>query len=344
MTYDNASDEEENEYTAYLVQYDFEQGTIKTHNVEDVSLIVAFSDGGCGWSIQVTPCNGYRSPHNASNPETWSNCLASIKPIMVMTENLCEDGISGGTTIVIYDGNVDTGTGNDDDDPPVDDSPDLGNDDGNTTVDPNTPVGGNGTNDTSQNSDDIDMVTQIIKNPNTEIFEFNAEEMIFEEGDKPLEEYDNKCAGINRIWQLSQANGDEYAGVLTTDGAILITQQLNPSGGGISGIYNFNGNTYYQYPASQGSPSRTYAGQLFASGRYFIPIVSSIHSHTPCINDGSDGITNNIINDDKAFASHYSNINHFIIGCNAIGQFNGSSNQAFNILNGSLNSICNNVN
>jgi hypothetical protein len=38
------------------------------------------------------------------------------------------------------------------------------------------------------------------------------------------------------------------------------------------------------------------------------------------------------------------NINHYIIGCNAIGQFNGSSNLPFNISNGSLNRICDNVN
>ena len=173
---------------------------------------------------------------------------------------------------------------------------------------------------------------------------FNEDEMIFDEGDKPLEEFDNKCNGINRIWSLSQASGDEFAAVLTSDGAILITQQLNPNGGGISGIYNFNGNTYYQYPASQGSPARTYAGQLYASGRYFIPISATLHSHTPCINDGTDGIKNNIINDDKAFASHYPKVNHYIIGCNAIGQFNGSSNQPFNINNGNLNNNCNKIN
>lgn len=151
------------------------------------------------------------------------------------------------------------------------------------------------------------------------------------------------CDGVERIWQLNQQNGDEYVGVLTTDGAILIMQQLNPNGGGITGIYNHNGNTYYQYPTSQGAPSRTYAGQIIASGKYFIPIVASIHSHAPCLNDGTDG-TGNTINDDQAFANHYSNINHFIIGCNAIGQFNGSSNQAYNISNGSLSSICNNIN
>ncbi|WP_289021961.1 hypothetical protein [uncultured Salegentibacter sp.] len=178
----------------------------------------------------------------------------------------------------------------------------------------------------------------------TGAFSFNLNEMIFDEGDKPLEEYDDKCTGISRVWELSQRDGDEYAAVLTLDGAILITQQLGTRGGGISGIYNYNGTTYYQYPASQGRPSRTYSGQLNSSDRYFIPIIATMHSHTPCINDGTNGITNNTINDDQNFANYYPNINHYIIGCNAVGQFNGSSNQVFNVHTGNLNTICNNIN
>lgn len=166
----------------------------------------------------------------------------------------------------------------------------------------------------------------------------------YDDGDKPIYENENKCNGLNQLWTYSQNSGDEYAAVLTADGAILITQQLNTASGGISGIYEFNGITYYQYPTSQGAPSRTYQGQLESVGRYFIPIVATIHSHTPCLNDGTDGITNNTINDDQNFASHYPNINHYIIGCNAIGEFNGNSNQAFNIQTGNLSSTCNNIN
>ena len=167
---------------------------------------------------------------------------------------------------------------------------------------------------------------------------------ITDDGFKPIYEDDNKCNGVNQLWNYSQSSGDEYAAVLTTDGAILITQQLNTTGGGISGIYEFNGNTYYQYPTSQGAPSRTYQGQLISSGRYFIPISATLHSHTPCLNDGTDGITNNTINDDQNFAQRFSNIKHYIIGCNAIGEFNGNSNQAFNIQTGNLSSTCHNIN
>ncbi|RAV27386.1 hypothetical protein, partial [Sinomicrobium soli] len=180
--------------------------------------------------------------------------------------------------------------------------------------------------------------------PGNGSFEFNLDLVYYDEGDKPLYEYNDKCTGITSLWQLSEDSGNEFAAVLTNDGAILIIQEVNSNGGGINGIYQYAGNTYYQYPMSQGSPSRTYAGQIQSARRYFIPIKATIHSHTPCINDGSDGITNNIINDDKNFASHYSAINHYIIGCSAIGQYNGSSNQAFNIQHGNLSTLCNNVN
>lgn len=173
---------------------------------------------------------------------------------------------------------------------------------------------------------------------------FNQNLIYFGEGIKPIYENDNKCLGIQEMWSMSQNSGDEFAAVLTTDGAILITQQLNPTGRGFGGIYEFNGTTYYQYPISDGPPSRTYSGQIESAGRYFIPISATIHSHTPCISDGTDGITNNTINDDQNFASHYQNANHYIIGCNSIGQFNNSSNQAFNIQNGNLNILCNNIN
>ncbi len=177
-----------------------------------------------------------------------------------------------------------------------------------------------------------------------EEIKFDENLVFYEEGVKPIYEFDNKCGGIQKIWSLSQSSGNEFAAVLTTDGAILITQQLNSNGGGMSGIYEHNGKTYYQYPISLGAPSRDYSGQLQSAGRYFIPIKATIHSHTPCLNDGTDGITNNNIDDDQNFASNYSGVNHFILGCEAIGQFNGNSNNAFNIQNGNLNTLCNNIN
>ena len=180
---------------------------------------------------------------------------------------------------------------------------------------------------------EVDFEEQII---------FNENDLIYEDGVKPLFEYEDKCEGLIALWELSQS-GNEFAGVLTTNGSFLITQELDPNGGGLGGIYNLNGQTYYQYPIAEGAPSGAYSGMLESVGRYFIPITTTVHSHSPCITDGTDGITNNIINDDMNFASNYPNATHFIIGCDAIGQFDGASNQAFNIELGDLSELCANI-
>ena len=46
---------------------------------------------------------------------------------------------------------------------------------------------------------------------------FDPAKVYYDEGDRPLEEYDDKCEGISRMWTLSQ-NGNEYSAVLTKDG------------------------------------------------------------------------------------------------------------------------------
>lgn len=177
--------------------------------------------------------------------------------------------------------------------------------------------------------------------PNGIIFDLNN--VLIEEGKKPLKEFDDKCIGMNEVWDMSKNSNNEYAAVITIDGAILITQELNHTGGGIGGIYSFDGNTYYQYPTNLGAPSRTYLGQIVASNRYFIPITSTIHTHSPCLSDGTNGISEQMIPRDKLFAQNYPDINHYIIGCSAIGEFNGTRNSAFNIQIGSLSTLCSNL-
>ncbi|GGG33964.1 hypothetical protein GCM10011344_38450 [Dokdonia pacifica] len=176
-------------------------------------------------------------------------------------------------------------------------------------------------------------------------FAYDFNNVFYDEGDKPLAEYDDKCEGIIELWSLSQ-NGNEWFSVLTLDGAILITQEGNNNGVAVQGLYEHNGITYYQYDAEQGSPNRTYEGQIFAQqlNKYFIPIVATVHSHTPCIQDGTDGVSNNIIEDDQQMAGIFDEINHYIIGCNAIAQFDGNSNQTFNVQLGDLDDLCNNIN
>jgi hypothetical protein len=174
-------------------------------------------------------------------------------------------------------------------------------------------------------------------------FMFYADSITSGEGGKPIEEYDDKCAGVCRLWELSLETGNEYFAVLTLDSALLITQQLSPHGGGITGLYNYNGTTYYQYLISWGSPARTYTGQFSRVNRYFITIVATIHTHPLCVNDGTDGITNFILKRDQKFAAAYPNVNHYIVGCGAIGQLSGNSSKAFNIQSGNLDTLCNNL-
>lgn len=174
-------------------------------------------------------------------------------------------------------------------------------------------------------------------------FKFVKSNSFYDDGDKPLHEFDNKCDGILKIWELSKLNKTEYSAVITIDGAVLITQKLKANGGGISGIYEYNGITYYQYPSSQGLPNRTYSGQLTSTGRYFILIRATIHSHTPCIKDGTDGLSENLIKDDQNFAKQYTLVKHYIIGCSSVGEFNGSSDTVYNIKNDKLINLCSNI-
>lgn len=173
---------------------------------------------------------------------------------------------------------------------------------------------------------------------------FDADNVEYEDGIKPIYETDDKCEGIEEMWKRSIETGDEFVAVLTNDNAILIIQQLDTHGGGFNGMYEFDNKTYYQYPVSLGSPVRSYSGQIISSSRYFIPIKATIHTHAPCLRDGTDGITGRQIDDDKIFGSKYPCSNHYIIGCGKIGQFNGLSNSAFNIESGLLSDTCNKIN
>lgn len=170
-------------------------------------------------------------------------------------------------------------------------------------------------------------------------------------GQKPLAEFSstNKCNGVVGMWNMGiQNNNYEVYGVLTTNGSLLITQ-ISPSstGGQFDGLYNWedgNGNTktYYWYPAGN-DPMPQYPGTTKIGGRYFIPISSTIHTHTPCVLDGSDGITGRSGDDDFPMASKFPSIKHYVIGCDGkTAEFN--SNSYFNIKNGPLTTSCNGIN
>jgi len=98
---------------------------------------------------------------------------------------------------------------------------------------------------------------------------------------------------------------------------------------------------YYPYPKSQGATSLSYGGMIENNSYYFIPVEASIHTHTPCRQDGSDGVSHAVGSEDKQFAAQYPGINHWVVGCGAIAQYNGNNNNFYNKSSGSLSSICN---
>lgn len=196
---------------------------------------------------------------------------------------------------------------------------------------------------TGNNSNNVDCGDDYVFDTVTNecVLFFDENEMTEGEGVKPLKEFDDKCTGLEELWAMSSDSGNEIGAVLTNDGAILIIKEGEKDGITWPGLYNFGEKVYYQYPTSQGAPTRTYSGQVIRANRYFIPIRATIHSHTPCLTDGTDGITNREIREDKQVATKHVNIKHFIVGCNAIGQFKSTRSNAFNIQNGDLSTLCN---
>ena len=169
---------------------------------------------------------------------------------------------------------------------------------------------------------------------------FNPNNMIL--GPKPLSEYQNKCTGIQNIWNGYPSN--EVSGYITSDGKIIVTNIVSFSGGAVAGTYTYNGTTYYPYPEVHGAPSQNYSGLLHQAGYYFIPVVASFHTHSPCLSDGTDGTSHVVGNDDKTRAQASPNIRHWAIGCGSVAQFNGSNSSFFNKSTGNLSSICSNLN
>jgi len=165
-------------------------------------------------------------------------------------------------------------------------------------------------------------------------------------GKKPLKEYNTKCNGLQDMWNSYPNN--EVLGYITADGKVILTDILSQNGGSASGLYEHKGTSYYSYPASQGKPSQDYAGMRKVGSSsnpyYLIPVSASVHTHSPCRSDGSNGISHQVGNEDKAFASSHNLIKHWVIGCDAIGEYNGTNDSFFNKKIGNINQTCKQIN
>ncbi|HVW99149.1 MAG TPA: hypothetical protein VHA52_01700, partial [Candidatus Babeliaceae bacterium] len=160
-------------------------------------------------------------------------------------------------------------------------------------------------------------------------------------GTKPIAEYPDKCSGAQGIWTMATNNNKEVFGVMTADSQFMAVAMIGFEGGQFGGIYDEYGTEYYTYPDSLGLPSQTYSGMIHSAGQYFIPIIATIHTHNPCVVDGTDGVTNgNLSPEDIQLENNYTTINHYIIGCDALGKLNAGYNQAFLLATGTLSNTC----
>lgn len=163
------------------------------------------------------------------------------------------------------------------------------------------------------------------------------------DGVKPLEEYTTVCGGVQGIWNSSLAVKKETVGVITADNKFIYIAQVGYAGGSWGGLYTYQGQAYYTYPDSQGYPNQSYAGIIHSAGQYFIPIKGTVHTHSPCVDDGTDGVTSvNLSDGDQQLAARYPNLKHYIIGCDAVGQFSTSNGNGSPTLlgTGNLSTTC----
>jgi len=156
-------------------------------------------------------------------------------------------------------------------------------------------------------------------------------------GPKPLKEYNDKCEGLKDIWNSYPDN--EVYGYVTADGRFLMTDVTSFTGGKVSGVYQYGETIYYVFPDTNGPPSGTYAGIQHVLNKYFIPVVASVHTHSPCRTDGTNGVSHEVSKPDRDLATEYPKLRNFVIGCGAIAEFNKET-KFFNVRTGTLDNNC----
>lgn len=153
-------------------------------------------------------------------------------------------------------------------------------------------------------------------------------------GRKPAYGSEDRCGFAENMWSRSLASGNEYFGVVTKNGEYLITQEQGVSGGNVNGIFNSSdGRVYYYYPRVDGEPSvisQSEPGRIGNVNVWAVEIKATVHTHTPCISDGTDGVSHLVGSDDHALAGSLSSLRHYVIGCNATAEFNGTNDEFYN--------------
>lgn len=177
-------------------------------------------------------------------------------------------------------------------------------------------------------------------------FPINSESLPYGMGPKPIKEYstDNRCAGLQAMWNDYPNN--EAVGFVTKDGKLIVTGVVSNDGGGFKGLYRYANPVteldeyYYTYPVAEGAPSLIYDGMLTRGDNYFIPVSASVHTHTPCRADGTNGVSHTVSDADQDLATKYPALKNWVIGCDAIAQFDNSSSNFFNTHTGPISTTC----
>ena len=164
------------------------------------------------------------------------------------------------------------------------------------------------------------------------------------DGNKPLGDYTSICAGVQALWTASVNVQKETVGLITQDGRFIYIAQVDYAGGSFGGLAVYEGKAYYSYPDSQGYPAYAYAGIIHSAHQYWIPIKGTVHTHSPCLNDGTDGISNTTLSvPDQNLAKRFTMIPNYIIGCGAVGQYDNSSTSPWVLQTGNLSDTCSSI-
>lgn len=161
------------------------------------------------------------------------------------------------------------------------------------------------------------------------------------DGNKPLGDYNDICSGVQAMWKASASTQNETFGLITSDNKFMYVSMQSYSGGSIGGMAIYQGQAYYTYPDTQGFPNINYAGIIHSVHQYWIHVKGTVHTHSPCLQDGTDGVSDMILSAaDQQLARRFTMIPHYIIGCDAVGSFSNSSNSPILLQSGNLNSTC----
>lgn len=157
-------------------------------------------------------------------------------------------------------------------------------------------------------------------------------------GPTPIKLYKSICLGVNSMWNNYPNN--ETHGYITFDGQLLFTNITNFNGGSVAGLYQYENIYYYPYPKTGGDIG--VPGTKATANYFLVPVIASIHTHTPCRIDNTDGISNRAVSDDDMnFSLKYPGLINYVLGCEVIANFSENNSEYYNVKTSAQSNLCN---